>query len=115
MTLQEAIDYQLMMLLVDSKTTNGTRKKSAEKIKDVAEDIIFNLKLNLNYLEKCEQPDAKYNACMSNIVKLIKDRVDIQEFDEAWEEEERYDVPMCIHCIGNGCGSCKGTGDAKIY
>jgi hypothetical protein len=44
-------------------------------------------------------------------VDVIEAAIDVEE----WDEEERYDVPMCIHCSGNGCASCKGTGNAKIY
>lgn len=44
-------------------------------------------------------------------IDVIEAAIDVEE----WDEEERYDTPMCIHCSGNGCASCKGTGEAKIY
>lgn len=40
-------------------------------------------------------------------IDVIEAAIDVEE----WDEEEKYDTPMCIHCSGNGCASCKGTGD----
>lgn len=54
--------------------------------------------------------DKKADA-LKLVLEVLKDNVDIDEWD--WEYE--HDVPMCIHCSGNGCASCKNTGDAKIY
>ena len=46
-------------------------------------------------------------SAIDKAVDVIEAAIDVEE----WDEEERYDVPMCIHCSGNGCASCKGTGD----
>ena len=42
------------------------------------------------------------------IISVLKQNVDI----EAWDEEYEQDTPMCMHCEGNGCASCKRTGEA---
>lgn len=46
-------------------------------------------------------------SAIDKAVDVIEAAIDVEE----WDEEEKYDVPMCIHCSGNGCASCKGTGD----
>ena len=53
---------------------------------------------------------APEKEAISKAIDVIEAAIDVEE----WDEEEKYDVPMCIHCSGNGCASCKGTGDAKI-
>lgn len=53
--------------------------------------------------------DKQYEA-LQLVLQVLQDNVDI----ESWDEEYEENTPMCIHCSGNGCGSCKGTGEAKI-
>lgn len=60
----------------------------------------------------------KSTRILSTEKEAIRKAIDVIEAAidvEAWDEEEKHDTPMCIHCSGNGCASCKGTGDAKIY
>ena len=45
------------------------------------------------------------------VLEVLQSNVDV----EAWDEEDRLNTPMCQHCSGNGCVSCKGTGEAKIF
>ena len=48
-----------------------------------------------------------HKEAIQKLIDVIEAAIDVEE----WDEEEKYDVPMCIHCSGNGCASCKGTGD----
>lgn len=45
------------------------------------------------------------------VLEVLQSNIDV----EAWDEEDRLNTPMCQHCSGNGCGMCKGTGEAKIF
>lgn len=45
------------------------------------------------------------------VLEVLQSNVDV----EAWDEEDRLNTPMCQYCSGNGCVSCKGTGEAKIF
>ena len=45
------------------------------------------------------------------VLEVLQENVDV----EAWDEEDRLNTQMCMHCSGNGCATCKGTGEAKIY
>jgi hypothetical protein len=50
---------------------------------------------------------APEKEAIQKAIDVIEAAIDVEE----WDEEEKYDVPMCIHCSGNGCASCKGIGD----
>ena len=49
---------------------------------------------------------APEKEAIQKAIDVIEAAKDVEE----WDEEEKYDVPMCIHCSGNGCASCKGIG-----
>jgi len=59
---------------------------------------------------KERQIDRKSKEALELILDVLQDNVNVEE----WDYEYEHDTPMCEHCSGNGCGSCKGTGDAKI-
>jgi len=66
-------------------------------------DALFYLKNTINS-----------SRILSTEKEAIRKAIDVIEAVinvEEWDEEERYDTPMCIHCSGNGCASCKGTGE----
>ena len=46
---------------------------------------------------------------ISKAIDVIEAAIDVEE----WDYEYEHDTPMCIHCSGNGCASCKGTGDSR--
>lgn len=54
---------------------------------------------------------APEKEAIRKAIDVIEAAIDV----EAWDEEEKHDTPMCIHCSGNGCATCKGTGEAKIF
>jgi hypothetical protein len=41
------------------------------------------------------------------VLETLQSNVDV----DAWDREYELDYPMCVHCSGNGCASCKYTGD----
>jgi len=41
------------------------------------------------------------------VLETLQSNVNVDE----WDREYELDTPMCIHCSGNGCASCKYTGD----
>lgn len=57
------------------------------------------------YLQR--QLSPKYREAIQVLIETIEREVDIDEADWHYDHEK----PMCIHCSGNGCASCKGTGD----
>lgn len=54
--------------------------------------------------------EKQYEA-LQLVLQVLQDNVDV----ESWDEEYEMDFPMCEHCSGNGCASCLGTGEAKIF
>ena len=70
------------------------------------QDALFYLKGTI----KTNRILSTEREAISKAIDVIEAAIDVEE----WDEEEKYDTPMCIHCSGNGCASCKGTGDAKI-
>lgn len=70
-------------------------------------DALFYLKNTIN----SSRILSTEKEAIRKAIDVIEAAIDVEE----WDEEERYDTPMCIHCSGNGCASCKGTGEAKIY
>ena len=71
------------------------------------QDALFYLKGTI----KTNRILSTEREAISKAIDVIEAAIDVEE----WDEEEKYDVPMCIHCSGNGCASCKNTGEAKIY
>ena len=67
------------------------------------QDALFYLKGTI----KTNRILSTEREAIQKAIDVIEAAIDIEE----WDEEERYEVPMCIHCSGNGCASCKNTGD----
>lgn len=44
------------------------------------------------------------------VLETLQENVDV----DAWDREYELDTPMCPLCSGNGCASCKYTGDGYI-
>lgn len=53
------------------------------------------------------QLGEKKSDALKLVLEVLKDSFDV----DAWDYEFEHTTPMCIHCSGNGCASCKGTGD----
>jgi len=45
------------------------------------------------------------------VIDVLKENVDIEEWDLAYYEHGA----MCQYCSGNGCVTCRGTGEGKIF
>lgn len=57
------------------------------------------------------QLSPKMREALELVLDVLKENVDIEEWDQEYYEHGA----MCMHCSGNGCASCRGTGDAKIF
>lgn len=74
----------------------------------------MNLSDALSYLEVTISSNRLLKTekeALELVIEVLQQNVDV----EAWDEEDRLNTPMCMHCSGNGCGMCKGTGEAKIF
>jgi hypothetical protein len=60
---------------------------------------------------KERQIDRKSKEALELILEVLQDNVNVEE----WDYEYDHDTPMCIHCSGNGCASCRSTGDAQSF
>lgn len=45
------------------------------------------------------------------VLEVLQENVNVEEWDTAYYEHGA----MCQHCSGNGCATCRGTGEAKIF
>ena len=61
------------------------------------------------YLQR--QLSPKMREALELVLEVLQENVDVEE----WDTEYYANGAMCQHCSGNGCASCKGTGEAKIF
>ena len=74
----------------------------------------MNLSEAISYLQDTKNSNRILKTeklALELVLEVLQSNVDV----EAWDEEDRQNTPMCQYCSGNGCVSCKGTGEAKIF
>ena len=57
------------------------------------------------------QLSPKMIEALELVIDVLKENVDIEEWDLSYYEHGA----MCQYCSGNGCVTCRGTGEAKIF
>ena len=60
------------------------------------------------YLQR--QLSPKMREALELVLEVLQENINIEEWDT-----EYYANARCQNCDGNGCASCKRTGEAKFY